>query len=354
MLVGGKNRGTVRKNDFSMKNPVLPRIIADHLGSIRVTLDQSGNVDSWTDYYPFGKVSREGNSANEPKEGFTSYQHDVEMDLDYAGARFYNAAIGRFISVDPMHQFASSYLYSGNNPVRFIDPAGAAAQDLWSDMGASDERVEEVLRLKEKKRLAEASSLGGKFGKKELTLYSEGVYAAGGDAAAEGGDDPPSNQPSGGSQGGGESTPDPSTDGEKTSSESTPRRHMSQANPWSYLGIYLYSPATVEIGATQVATKVPYSKALSNAIKWLEETSGTKFRATSQVISKMPKDPNFGKAIGMTANGGKIGFRVEFTPSQGAHINVFNFNVSKPYPHFYFDATQKTVNNIIKQFNVKP
>jgi RHS repeat-associated protein len=183
---------------------------------VRVALNQSGNVDSWMDYYPFGKVSREGNSGNEPKEGYTGYQHDVEMDLDYAGARFYNAAIGRFISVDPMHQFASSYLYSGNNPVRFIDPAGAAAQDLWSDMGASDERVEEVLKLEEKKRIAEARSLGRWSGKEPLSLYSEGVFGAGGDAAAEGGDDPPSEG------------------GSKESSESTGTEYQEGVIPFSF------------------------------------------------------------------------------------------------------------------------
>jgi RHS repeat-associated protein len=124
--------------------------ITDHLSSVRVTLDQSGNVDSWTDYYPFGKVSREGNSANEPKEGFTNYQHDVEMDLDYAGARFYNAAIGRFISVDPMLQFPSPFVYSGNNSIRYFDPSGMAARYLWGDdMGHSDDYIESVLKLRD-------------------------------------------------------------------------------------------------------------------------------------------------------------------------------------------------------------
>jgi RHS repeat-associated protein len=81
-------------------------------------------------YYPFGKVSREGNSANEPKEGYTGYQHDVEMDLDYAGARFYNTGIGRFISVDPLASaFPSwtSYNYANNNPINLFDPTGLAA-----------------------------------------------------------------------------------------------------------------------------------------------------------------------------------------------------------------------------------
>ncbi len=32
--------------------------LVDHLGSIRVVLNESGGVDSWSDYYPLGKEAR--------------------------------------------------------------------------------------------------------------------------------------------------------------------------------------------------------------------------------------------------------------------------------------------------------
>ncbi|MCB0490631.1 MAG: RHS repeat-associated core domain-containing protein [Cyclobacteriaceae bacterium] len=121
---------------------MLPRIIKDHLGSIRVTLDQLGNIDSWTDYYPFGKESRSsGNSANEQKEHFTGYQYDWEMSLSYAGARYYNSEIGRFLSVDPLHQFPTPYVYVGNNPVVLIDPTGKRAEDYngFNWLGAAND-----------------------------------------------------------------------------------------------------------------------------------------------------------------------------------------------------------------------
>ena len=107
---------------------MLPRIIKDHLGSIRVTLDQSGNIDSWTDYYPFGKESRSsGNSANEQKEHFTGKERDYEIGLDYFGARYYNSEIGRWLAVDPHAskgpQF-SPYAYTFNNPILLVDPTG--------------------------------------------------------------------------------------------------------------------------------------------------------------------------------------------------------------------------------------
>jgi len=52
---------------------------------------------------------------------------------DY-GARFYDAQLGRWHSVDPMGQFASGYVYAGNNPVKMIDPSGMWSVDNLPDM----------------------------------------------------------------------------------------------------------------------------------------------------------------------------------------------------------------------------
>jgi RHS repeat-associated protein len=101
--------------------------IQDHLSSVRVVLNQSGNVDSWTDYYPFGKESRGSSTANRPKEQFTGKERDSEIGLDYFGARYYNADVGRWISVDPMqdkYPDFTPYNYVLNNPLGYFDPEG--------------------------------------------------------------------------------------------------------------------------------------------------------------------------------------------------------------------------------------
>ncbi|MCB0490486.1 MAG: RHS repeat-associated core domain-containing protein [Cyclobacteriaceae bacterium] len=98
-----------------------------YLGSIRVTLDQSGNVDSWTDYYPFGKQSRGSSSVSAPKEKFTGKERDAESGLDYFGARYYNSEVARWLAVDPMgkkYPSVSPYNYVLNNPVNAYDPDG--------------------------------------------------------------------------------------------------------------------------------------------------------------------------------------------------------------------------------------
>ncbi|MBD3346742.1 MAG: hypothetical protein GF401_16930, partial [Chitinivibrionales bacterium] len=43
---------------------------------------------------------------------------------DYFGARYYDADIGRWTSVDPVQQYMDSYLYGGNSPINRIDPDG--------------------------------------------------------------------------------------------------------------------------------------------------------------------------------------------------------------------------------------
>lgn len=52
---GWKNTCTKKIFDFRVESCAQPKIIQDHLGSVRVTLTETGAVDSWSDYYPFGK-----------------------------------------------------------------------------------------------------------------------------------------------------------------------------------------------------------------------------------------------------------------------------------------------------------
>ena len=109
----------------------------DHLGNTRVvytpkiisctepvsiiyTLDYAG------DYYPYGKILREFNPKAE-KYMSTHHERDTETGLDYRGARYYDADIARFLSLDPAavkYPTLSDYAYVAGNPIIFIDPTG--------------------------------------------------------------------------------------------------------------------------------------------------------------------------------------------------------------------------------------
>jgi len=96
---------------------------------VRSTVDQNGNVDGYDDYYPFGlqMPGRSSNSANPNDQyKFTGHEDDDEAGLDiyHANARGYDPVLGRFMQMDPLLEFASPYVYVGNNPLSFTDPTG--------------------------------------------------------------------------------------------------------------------------------------------------------------------------------------------------------------------------------------
>lgn len=99
--------------------------IKDHLGSIRVTTDETGTVVSAQDYFAYGELLRAHNSIERYK--FTEKERDKETEYDYFGARYYDSELGRWLSADPFadsYPGWSSYNYALNNPYRYLDPDG--------------------------------------------------------------------------------------------------------------------------------------------------------------------------------------------------------------------------------------
>jgi RHS repeat-associated protein len=102
----------------------------DHLGSTSVT---SGAVTSTQVYYPFGSI-RATTGSMPTDYGFTGQRLDSSSGLMYYGARYYDPALGRFISADTQlaspgnPQALNRYSYGLNNPVKYVDPSGSAPQ----------------------------------------------------------------------------------------------------------------------------------------------------------------------------------------------------------------------------------
>jgi len=70
---------------------------------------------SWTDV---------GNSANGNTTLYTGRTLDALTSLYYYRARYYDAALERFVSRDPAESSPNLYEYCGDNPVIYVDPTG--------------------------------------------------------------------------------------------------------------------------------------------------------------------------------------------------------------------------------------
>ncbi len=103
-------------------------VLKDHLGSTRVVVDEAGTVIATFDYLPFGDLI--GTASGNPEiisYRYTGQEFDAELGLYNYRARFYDPRLGRFYATDPKAQFASPYLYAGNNPIMLVDPNGKLA-----------------------------------------------------------------------------------------------------------------------------------------------------------------------------------------------------------------------------------
>jgi RHS repeat-associated protein len=88
--------------DYIEKGGQQYRIIADHLGSVRLVVDvASGAVAQRIDYDDFGKVMLDTNSGFQPF-GFAGGLRDTSTGLTRFGARDYDAHNGRWSAKDPI------------------------------------------------------------------------------------------------------------------------------------------------------------------------------------------------------------------------------------------------------------
>nr|MBA3243096.1 RHS repeat-associated core domain-containing protein [Acidobacteriota bacterium] len=120
-------------------------LVTDQLGTPRMVVDETGSLAGVKrhDYLPFGeevgagtggRTTAQGYSGNDSvRQKFTGYERDNETGLDFAQARYFSSAQGRFTSADPLFitaerladpQHLNIYAYAQNNPLKFTDPSG--------------------------------------------------------------------------------------------------------------------------------------------------------------------------------------------------------------------------------------
>jgi RHS repeat-associated protein len=157
-------------------------VTPDHLGTPRVATNSAGAVASRHDYAAFGGELFAGMGGRSTAMGypgasdglrqkFTAYERDAETGLDYAQARHYACAQGRFTSSDPLlinserlldPQLLNLYAYARNNPLKFTDPTGmdvtlegAQQADYITSLNQRDDKKFTVANVGNKVRIVD-------------------------------------------------------------------------------------------------------------------------------------------------------------------------------------------------------
>ena len=94
---------------------------------MRDVIDNQGNVLNHISYDSFGLVTHETNPDIDFRFGYTGRETDNETGLMYYRARYFDPAVGTFVSEDPLGFEAGDanvYRYVFNSPINHTDPSG--------------------------------------------------------------------------------------------------------------------------------------------------------------------------------------------------------------------------------------
>ncbi|OLF05402.1 hypothetical protein BU204_37190 [Actinophytocola xanthii] len=102
---------------------------SDRNGTAEIAINQTTQQVTQRRHLPFGSARGSVPASWPGERGFVGGSTDSTVGLTHLGAREYDPALGRFISVDPLMSVTDSqqmngYTYSNNSPITFTDPNG--------------------------------------------------------------------------------------------------------------------------------------------------------------------------------------------------------------------------------------
>lgn len=123
---------------FEEATPTYHFYLNDHLGNCRVVVDQNAKIEQVNHYYPYGGLMAESTGQEVQRRKYNGKELDRMFGLDWYdyGARWYDATLGAFVSVDPFGEVdydLTPYGYCGGNPISRIDKDG----QIWANVGGA-------------------------------------------------------------------------------------------------------------------------------------------------------------------------------------------------------------------------
>jgi RHS repeat-associated protein len=112
----------------------------DHQGSNRVgTFMPGGAVTTQNDYVAYGQPAT---GADINGKGYINQRYDTETNLQYLNARYYDSALGLFLSPDALDPTEAGvgtnrYAYSGGDPINRSDPSGRSSTSWTNSSGGT-------------------------------------------------------------------------------------------------------------------------------------------------------------------------------------------------------------------------
>jgi RHS repeat-associated protein len=159
----------------------------DHHGTGTVTIDEATQTVERRRFTPFGETRGPVPGIWPDSKGFVGGEQDP-TGLTHLGARLYDPAMGRFVSVDPVAdpmdpQQLQGYSYGNNSPVSVSDPDGLRpmTDEEWygptqaqidaantpsgggGDSGPPRKEIDEAKRVKNKSKLDVVLEAGGEI-----------------------------------------------------------------------------------------------------------------------------------------------------------------------------------------------
>ncbi|MEU4031115.1 RHS repeat domain-containing protein [Streptomyces anulatus] len=117
-------------------------MVNDHHGTASMTVDATTQAITRRYTKPFGEARGTAAPTWPDDKGFLGKPVDTDTGLTHVGAREYDPANGRFLSVDPIlapedHESLNGYAYANNTPVTLSDPSGLRPDGMCGGSSSS-------------------------------------------------------------------------------------------------------------------------------------------------------------------------------------------------------------------------